>query len=94
MDNSFETGGLGLEICDTLVAQIWGDLAFDSDAQAALNGDGLTLKGLRLTGPMPFVLTQHRSGSISVSTKSATNRDALLDLFRLAILPRLRSRAA
>ena len=94
MNYSFETGGLGLESCDTLVAQIWADLAFDGDAHAALKRDGLALKGLRLTGPMPFVLTQNGPGSISVSTKSAANRDALLDLFRLAILPRLRSRAA
>jgi hypothetical protein len=94
MDYSFETDGLGLERCNTLVAQIWADLAFDSDAHAALKRDGLALGGLRLTGPMPFVLTQHGSGSFSVSTKSAANRDALLDLFRLAILPRLRSAAA
>lgn len=91
MDYSFEIDSLDLERCTMLVTQIWADLAFDSDVCAGLKRDGLAFKGLRLTGPMPFMFAQHGSGSINVSTKSVANRDALLDLFRLAILPRLRS---
>ncbi len=77
-----------------LATSIWAGLAFDDAARAALKRDGLVLDGLRLGGPMPFVFARVEASRIRVTTPEQADADALLDLFRVWLLPRLRAAAS
>jgi hypothetical protein len=87
---------LGMDADDIapLGTQIWAGLAFDDEARAAFKRDGLMLDGLRLTGPMQFVFTSDGTARICVTVSAGADGDALLDLFRIWLLPRLRAAAA
>lgn len=78
-------------------AVLWADLAFDDAAKTALKRDGLTLGGLRLTGPSPFVVleTPNDNEGFTVSAEAAdqTQREALLALWQVHFFKRLREAA-
>lgn len=78
-------------------AALWADLAFDDAAKTALKRDGLTLDGLRLTGPSPFVVLEipdHDDRlAISVEGANDTQREALLALWQVHFFKRLREAA-
>jgi len=90
----FETGTMGLDEIRQRAADMWSDLAFDEAALARLKRDGLTLDGVRLTGPSPFLLNQEDDHQIAVAIASfVTEPDhaaMLLDLWRVHFMKGLR----
>lgn len=97
MEFRFEAETMGLDEIRRLAADIWSDLAFDEATLARLKRDGLTLDGVRLTGPSPFVLTQHgRQIAVSIASFVADPDHAatLLDLWRVHFMKGLRPGSA
>lgn len=94
---SFASGAFDLAAIARLNVEIWADLAFDDAAKAALKRDGLTVDGLRLTGPNPFTIRciagDGTDAAIAVSAGEGPHADALLDLWRIYFLRRIRERA-
>ena len=86
-----EVQGLDPENIAPFATQIWAGLAFDDEARATLKRDGLMPDGLRLTGPMPFTFTSAGAARVRVTLPGKSEGDALLDLFRVWLLPRLRA---
>jgi hypothetical protein len=93
-DHYVEVDGLDPIIAASRATPIWASLAFDEEAKAALKRDGLMLEALRLTGPMPFVFTRGEASQVRVAAPGRADADGLLDLFRVWMLPRLRTAAA
>jgi len=91
MDDRFELAGAwDLEDIRRFTADIWADLAFDEDGKAALRCDGFAIESLRLTGPNPSILSVQADGRISVSATGPRDGAALIDLWRLYVMRRLR----
>jgi hypothetical protein len=90
---SFERGALALAEIERLNADIWGKLAFDETARAALKRDGLDVDRLRLTGPNPFQFDLADDRRVTVSAHGHADADQLLDLWRVHFLRRIRERA-
>jgi hypothetical protein len=93
-DHYVEVDGLDPVEAALRATPIWALLAFDEEAKAALKCDGLMLEALRLTGPMPFAFSQGEASRIRVTAPGRADADGLLDLFRVWMLPRLRTTAA
>jgi len=90
---SFERGALEPGMVERLTADVWADLAFDETAKAALKRDGLSLDGLRLTGPNPFLVTESDAGQVTISVPGPNDAAALLDLWQVHFLRRIREAA-
>lgn len=93
MEFRFERESLTLDEVRLRAADLWSDLAFDEPAHARLKRDGLMLDGLRLTGPIPFVLTQDEGDIIVTIAPVVADSDqaaTLLDLWRIHFMKGLR----
>jgi hypothetical protein len=90
---AFERGALDPSDIDRLNAEIWADLAFDDAAKAALRRDGLALDGLRIGGPNPFRV-QGDEAQVTIEAGDGPVADALIDLWRVHFLRRIRERGA
>ena len=94
VDFSFELGLLSLADVQRLATDMWSDLAFDEAALERLKRDGLTLDGVRLTGPSPFAIEDLGDGQLKVMIDPAIAHpdhvDALLDLWRVHFVRGLR----
>lgn len=90
---SFERGSLALDDIERLNADIWAELVFDDGVRAALKRDGLGIDRLRLTGPNPFHFGLADDTRVVVSANDHADADALLDLWRVHFLRRIRERA-
>lgn len=92
----FDRGGHSVSDIEHATAALWADLAFDDHARSALKRDGLLLDGLRLTGPSPFVVHEFPDDderyTVSANAADASQRDALLALWHVHFLKRLRER--
>lgn len=93
-DHYVEVDGLDPRAAAMRATPIWASLAFDDEAKAALKRDGLMLEDLRLTGPMPFVFARSEASQIRVTAPGRGDANGLLDLFRVWMVPRLRTAAA
>jgi hypothetical protein len=93
----FDRGGQSAHDIERATAALWADLAFDDYARSALKRDGLVLDGLRLTGPSPFAVHEipndNEHFSVSVAAADAGQREALLALWQVHFLKRLREAA-
>jgi len=94
---AFERGALEPAEIERLNAEIWADLEFDETAKAALKRDGLAVEGLRLTGPNPFLVSAGDGDSapatVMITAGDGPQAQALLDLWRVHFLRRIRERA-
>jgi len=90
---SFERGALEPGMVERLTAEYWADLAFDEAAKAALKRDGLALDGLRLTGPNPFAVVETDPDRVTLSAPGRSDAAALLDLWQVHFLRRIRETA-
>ena len=93
----FNRGGQSARDIERATAALWADLAFDDQARSALKRDGLVLDGLRLTGPSPFVVHKIQNDddrfAVSAYAADAGQREALLALWQVHFLKRLREAA-
>jgi hypothetical protein len=91
---SFDPGALALDDIRRLAADMWSDIAFDEAVLARLKRDGLTLDGVRLTGPSPFEIRASDNGPVTVSIASTVSdpahAESLLDLWRVHMMKGLR----
>jgi hypothetical protein len=94
MDYAFdvENGVRDLDEIRRLVVEIWAGLAFDNDVRAGLRRDGFAIDKVRLTGPIPFMLAAMADGRIAVTATRRDDAAALLDLWRLYFMRRIRDR--
>jgi hypothetical protein len=74
-------------------ATLWAELVFDDTARAALRRDGLSLEGVRITGPSPFSvqLAETSTTHVTVSANAAneTQRNDLLALWHVYFMKRV-----
>ena len=93
----FDRGGQSVRDIERVTAALWADLAFDEHARSALKRDGLVLDGLRLTGPSPFVVHEIQNDNdrfaVSADAADVSQREALLALWQVHFLKRLREAA-
>jgi hypothetical protein len=94
MDYAFdvENGVCDLDEIRRLTADIWAGLAFDEGVRAVLRRDGFAIDAVRLTGPNPFALEATSDGRIAVTATRSDDAAALLDLWRLYFVRRIRDR--
>lgn len=93
----FDRGGQSAHDIERATAMLWAELAFDDHAKSALKRDGLVLDGLRLTGPSPFIVHEIQNDNeryaVSAEAADAGQREALLALWQVHFLKRLREAA-
>lgn len=78
-----DAGSVPLDAIARRVGDIWSDLPFDKAARTRLRSDGLSLDGLRLSGPMPYRLSLSSDGMLLVSVPDGPAAEMLIDLWRL-----------
>jgi hypothetical protein len=90
----FDPGQIGIAEVRRLAADLWSDLAFDDAALARLTRDGLALRGVRLTGPIPYLIDSADDGGLVIRIVDGIDDPAhvamLLDLWRLHFVKRFR----
>jgi hypothetical protein len=90
----FASGSLDLAEVRRLADDMWSDLAFDEVTLARLKRDGLTLAGVRLTGPSPYMLDvvddEQIIVTIAANVVEQGHVDTLLDLWRMHFAKGLR----
>jgi hypothetical protein len=72
---------------------LWAELLFDDNAKAALRRDGLSLEGVRITGPNPYAVhVSETDADVLIVTANAVDtvqRDALLALWHVYFMKRV-----
>jgi hypothetical protein len=74
-------------------ALLWAEFVFDDDAKAALRRDGLSLEGVRISGPSPYWVRTAKDNPdvlvITVDPASDVQRQALLALWQVYFMKRV-----
>jgi hypothetical protein len=90
---SVDRRGMDPADIERATAALWAELVFDDTARAALRRDGLSLEGVRITGPSPFTvrLAESSTTHVTVSADGAdeAQRSDLLALWHVYFMKRV-----